>query len=131
MAGGFDPVSYVLGQRSVDPDAEYYTKAQADVLLAQKQNKLTFDNTPTEDSTNPVTSDGVYTALANVVKFATGNISAGNLTQTINFTGTFVYAFALSGGKEIIVDKTVNNNSVVFTLSESISSAVNCFVIYI
>ena len=27
-----------------------------------KQNKLTFDNTPTEDSTNPVTSGGVYSA---------------------------------------------------------------------
>ena len=27
-----------------------------------KQNKLTFDNTPTEDSTNPVTSGGVYAA---------------------------------------------------------------------
>lgn len=32
--------------------------------LAAKQNTLTFDNAPTEDSTNPVTSGGVYTALA-------------------------------------------------------------------
>lgn len=32
--------------------------------LALKQNTLTFDNTPTEDSTNPVTSDGIYDALA-------------------------------------------------------------------
>ena len=39
MTGGFDPVSFVLGQKSVDPDAEYYTKAQNDVLLNQKQNK--------------------------------------------------------------------------------------------
>jgi len=31
--------------------------------LAAKQNTLTFDNAPTEDSTNPVTSGGVYTAL--------------------------------------------------------------------
>lgn len=29
----------------------------------QLQNKLTFDNTPTQSSTNPVTSGGVYTAL--------------------------------------------------------------------
>ena len=29
-----------------------------------KQDKLTFDTTPTSGSTNPVTSDGVYTALA-------------------------------------------------------------------
>jgi hypothetical protein len=29
-----------------------------------KQDSLTFDNTPTEDSTNPVTSGGVYTSLS-------------------------------------------------------------------
>ena len=30
---------------------------------AQKQDKLTFDTTPTADSTNPVTSEGIKTAL--------------------------------------------------------------------
>ncbi len=29
-----------------------------------KQDKLTFDTTPTSGSTNPVTSDGVYKAIA-------------------------------------------------------------------
>ena len=32
--------------------------------LALKQNSLTFDNTPTDGSNNPVTSDGIYEALA-------------------------------------------------------------------
>ena len=32
--------------------------------LALKQNTLTFDSTPTENSTNPVTSGGVFSALA-------------------------------------------------------------------
>jgi hypothetical protein len=32
--------------------------------LAGKQDTLTFDNSPTENSTNPVKSGGVYTALA-------------------------------------------------------------------
>ena len=31
-----------------------------------KQNTLTFDSAPTEDSTNPVTSGGVFTALAGI-----------------------------------------------------------------
>jgi len=31
--------------------------------LDGKQNSLTFDSTPTENSTNPVTSGGVYNAL--------------------------------------------------------------------
>lgn len=40
-----------------------YTDAQINAMLAGKQDALTFDNTPTEDSTNPVTSGGVKTAL--------------------------------------------------------------------
>ena len=46
--------------------SDYYTKTQVDTALAAKQNTLTFDNTPTENSTNPVTSGGIYTALQNV-----------------------------------------------------------------
>ena len=34
-------------------------------LQSSKQNVLTFDNTPTADSNNPVKSSGVYTALSN------------------------------------------------------------------
>lgn len=40
-----------------------YTKAQIDTLLSGKQNTLQFDNTPTAESTNPVTSDGINSAL--------------------------------------------------------------------
>lgn len=40
-----------------------YTKTEVDTLLATKQNTLTFDSTPTENSTNPVTSGGVYNAI--------------------------------------------------------------------
>ena len=35
-------------------------------LETNKQNKLTFDNTPIANSTNPVTSDGVYRAITNI-----------------------------------------------------------------
>lgn len=128
---GIDPVSYLMGQKSVDPNAEYYTKAEIDVLLAQKQNVLTFDSVPTENSSNPVTSDGIYEAVGSVVKFANSNISAGALTTTVNFSGTLVYAFTISNGKEIIIDKTINSNSIVFSLNEVLTNAVNCFVIYV
>lgn len=37
---------------------------QMAAAIAGKQDALTFDPTPTENSTNPVTSGGVYTALA-------------------------------------------------------------------
>ena len=46
--------------------SDYYTKTQVDTALANKQNTLTFDSAPTHNSTNPVTSGGVYTALQNV-----------------------------------------------------------------
>ena len=57
-----------------DPDTEHYagylklTLADTTVLRAKpsdpdKQDKLTFDDTPTEGSENPVTSGGVFTAL--------------------------------------------------------------------
>lgn len=39
--------------------ADYTTTADLTTLLAGKQNTLTFDNTPTAQSTNPVTSGGI------------------------------------------------------------------------
>lgn len=44
--------------------SDYYTKSQADTLLAAKQDKLTYDDAPTQGSNNAVTSGTVYTALA-------------------------------------------------------------------
>ena len=38
-------------------------KKYVDDELAKKQSKLTFDTTPTKDSTNPVTSDGICSVL--------------------------------------------------------------------
>ena len=43
-----------------------YTKTQVDSALSGKQNTLTFDSTPTQGSTNPVTSGGVYSAISNI-----------------------------------------------------------------
>lgn len=44
-------------------DADAATKKYVDDGLSAKQDALTFDTTPTENSTNPVTSGGVKTAL--------------------------------------------------------------------
>ena len=44
--------------------SDYYTKSQADTLLAAKQDKLTYDDVPTRGSNNAVTSGTIYTALA-------------------------------------------------------------------
>lgn len=103
MSSGFDPVSYVLGQKSVDPDAEYYTKAQNDVLLNQKQNKL---------------------------HYVSGTISTNAITTTVNYSGNFISAYALQGANLIQCNITVNNNSVVFTLAQKPTSQVVCNVVY-
>lgn len=59
------------------PQNTTYTKTEVDNKLSGKQNTLTFDNVPTENSNNPVKSGGVYaneadlqqqiTALQNIV----------------------------------------------------------------
>ena len=51
-----------------------YTKSEVDALLAAKQDVLTFDSTPTDSSTNPVTSGGVYTSVAEVADAGAKNV---------------------------------------------------------
>lgn len=60
-------------------DAQYQSEAQVSAVKAEleqkiagKQATLTFDLVPTQDSENPVTSDGVYGAVADVIAVANG-----------------------------------------------------------
>lgn len=66
IQGSGDDVS-VIGKLTVgeDPtnDMDVATKYYVDNGLASKQNTLTFDTTPTANSTKPVTSGGIKTAL--------------------------------------------------------------------
>lgn len=43
-----------------------YTKSEVDTLLSNKQGTLTFDSAPTQNSTNPVTSGGLYNVLGDI-----------------------------------------------------------------
>lgn len=42
---------------------DVYTREETNELLDNKQNVLSFDNIPTNDSPNPVTSEGIFNAL--------------------------------------------------------------------
>ena len=64
---------------------DYYTKSQADTLLAAKQDRLVFDDVPTQGSNNVVTSGTVYTALAAKANAADIN-SIGNADIDRRFT---------------------------------------------
>lgn len=55
--------------------------------LVLKQDTLTFDNTPTENSNNPVKSGGIYTAIANLAN----SISKGHLEFTEPSSGNGGY----------------------------------------
>lgn len=46
------------------PSLDGYTKAETDALLLLKQNLLTWDQTPTAGSSNPVTSEGIKAAIS-------------------------------------------------------------------
>lgn len=50
-------------QGKITDPKDLVTKEYVDTGLSGKQNTLTFDTTPTENSTNPVTSGGVKSAL--------------------------------------------------------------------
>lgn len=60
----------IAAANAAAPQATTYTKTETDTLLAGKQATLVvgtnLDNVPTQESTNPITSGGVYTALQNL-----------------------------------------------------------------
>ena len=72
--------------------------------LSGKQDTLTFDNTPTQSSTNPVTSDGIYTALSgkeNTLTFDT--IPTASSTNPVTSGGVYT---ALSGKQDTLTFDT-------------------------
>lgn len=71
-----------------------------EAAVANKQDTLTFDATPTADSTNPVTSGGVYTALAG--KADTSDIPTDYVTDSEFETYQGTVTIALDGKQATI-----------------------------
>ena len=82
-----------------------YTASDLQTALSGKQDTLTFDSTPTADSSNPVTSDGVQKAIAasqsaaGLVSYTvvTAGDAAGSAT-TYEFTATLTGVTQLTDG---------------------------------
>ena len=77
-----------------------YADTTVALALAGKQNSLTFDNTPTQNSSNPVTSGGLYTKLetmdAELKAYADSAASSANVTlRTVTVSKS---GWAVSGG---------------------------------
>lgn len=69
----------LLGSGNIDIQVDlsnYYTKIETNTLLNGKQDTLTFDNEPTQGSTNPVTSTGIKGYVDNLVEYNTVTISS-------------------------------------------------------
>ncbi|MBQ4232657.1 MAG: hypothetical protein II699_05200 [Lachnospiraceae bacterium] len=58
-----DVSGYVTDVELQEALSSYYTKSEVNQLISNKQDRLTFDTTPTEGSTNVATSGGIFTAL--------------------------------------------------------------------
>lgn len=80
--------------------------------LGTKQNTLTFDNTPTASSTNPVTSDGIKTAVDAKVSISGGNASATVATATGSTT-----ARTLADWTANILKQEQSNKSIVLVVA--------------
>jgi hypothetical protein len=99
----YDPASAVLNAGGIP--------AYVSGAVSGKQDALTFDNAPTQNSNNPVKSGGVYSALAGKqgsIALASVALSAawsgqGPYTQTVTVTGA-----AVTGSSKAL---TVENNA--------------------
>lgn len=91
--------------------------------LVNKQSKLTFDDTPTDGSTNPVTSDGIYEAIAAKTDVV---VYTGFCDYSV---GSEVQPAGLNGGKtraDIIAD--IEANKIVIIRIEDLYMDVYDFV---
>ena len=78
-------------------------------VLSAKQDALTFDSAPTDGSTNPVTSDGIYTALddkQNAITAGTGlefNAAGDTLNHSNSVTAGTIGSSSASSGATVAV----------------------------
>jgi hypothetical protein len=69
-AAQWDAINSGITSGLVSKLSDLPTLAQLTVLLNGKQNTLTFDQAPTEGSSNPVTSDGIFTGITSAIAAA-------------------------------------------------------------
>lgn len=95
-----------------------------------------FAGTPTAptaasgtNTTQIATTAFVDAAVKGAVTATTGTIDTSATTVTVNYSGTFVNAYAHQSGAAVVTDVTVNSNNVVFTVAAAPSAAITCVVV--
>lgn len=99
--------------------------------VSNKQDTLTFDNSPTRGSSNPVTSDGIVTALSSkseIIQVENSELtpSGGVCTWTIHLSEMFyrplwsnVTVLQVSDGQEVICGVTYNGDVIVISINST------------
>lgn len=81
------------------------------------------------NTTQIATTAFVDAAVKGTVTATTGTIGTSATTVTVNYTGTFVNAYAHQSGAIVVTDVTVNSSNVVFTVAAAPSAAITCVVV--
>ena len=113
----------------------YYTKQAVDTLLAQKQNTLTFDQTPTQNSQNPVTSHGILAAIAAAVSGLLNQTqvqalinaalqSYSTTTEVANAISTALAGYTTTAQVGTMISTAINSALQAYATKEYVSSQV-------
>ena len=82
-------------------------------VLATKQDKLMFDTVPTAGSTNPVTSDGINTALSSATATKLTN------ARTISLSGNATGSASFDGSNDITISTIVTQANTALNIPTS------------
>lgn len=98
---------------TVDADKKLIIKSELDDAMATKQDALTFDNTPTDGSNNPVKSNGIYDSEKDIYA-AMGEMGAKNLIPYPYYESSHIdhdVTFTDNGDGTITADGTASGNA--------------------
>lgn len=105
--------------------------ADVNTALAGKQDTLTFDNVPTQNSNNPVKSSGIFSAIANLITHVAGETSitiplsdswTATIFGTISTTPISAILTVVSGGSVSVTDLTSNSLASKANISANVSN---------
>lgn len=124
----------IIGTTTLNTTAQTLTGA-INELDSGKQDTLTIDSTPTQNSTNPIQSGVVYKAFYDVIEVTLPNVSSSNLS--FNVTGITAnhemvqdgYAY-LSNPSVVRTDLTLTTGSGTVVVSGTLSGSTNIVVTF-
>lgn len=116
-------INSAITSGDVEKLAALPTKAQLDALLAAKQDTLTFDNLPTQNSNNPVKSGGVFTALGSKAnKVSVEQVALEDAVLIIQ--SNTIYELTYNNSIEIDLDEPIANIKNEYCIKFNIGSTI-------